>query len=224
MIRHPAILPVLVALFAALPCAAQQGVTLEFLSFPKTADPKPIELVVGEGETMEVNIPTNELSQAYTVKRQAVWAVGETVTDEEGKSAFKVYGQAPALASPKQLILLVRKGGEDSDGFEVIPIANDVAGFGASKFLFMNAAKVDIAGEAGGEKFALKPGNHVVVKPKPGPNGRTFHAMFYFRREDEARPFFSSKWPISEESRGLIFFYHDPDSNRLRLHTIRDFF
>ncbi len=210
--------------FLTLPSAAQDDVILQFLSFPMAGETKPIELLLGEGKSEKVNIPTTEISPSYKVKRQAVWAVGETVTGEDGKSTFAVYGKAPALATAKQLILLVRKGKTDAEGFEVIPIANDVANFGASKFLFMNASKVDIAGEAGGEKFAIKPGAHIIVKPKPGDNGRTFHAMFYFRREDEARPFFSSKWPISEVSRGLIFFYHDPASNRLRLHSIRDFF
>jgi len=59
--------------------------------------------------------------------------------------------------------------------------------------------------------------------PKAETNGRTFHAMFYFRAGDKAKPFFSSKWPTTKNARGLIFFYQDPETKRLRLHSIRDF-
>jgi hypothetical protein len=210
---------------SVLPCSAQEGenVTLQFLSFPKSADPKPVELLLGDGKTLEVEIPTNELSKTYQVKLLGTWAVGKSDVGEDGKPTFTVFGQAKALVSPKQLILLVRKGKDNADGMEVIPIANDVANFGGSKFLFMNAAKVDIAGEAGGVKFAVKAGDHTVIKPKADTTGRSFHAMFYFRKDNEAKPFFSSKWPISDKIRNLIFFYHDPETTRLRMHTIRDF-
>jgi len=207
-----------------LPCAAQEeSVILQFLSFPKAIDPKPVELLIGDKKTLTVEIPSNELSVTYKVNRQTVWAVGESATGEDGKPTFKVFGQAPSLATPKQLILLVRKGENYSDGMDVIPIKNDIKDFGGGQFLFMNAAKIDIAGEAGGEKFVIKPGTHTIVSPKPGENGRTFHAMFYFRKDNEAKPFFSSKWPVADSARALIFFYHDPETIQLRLHSIRDF-
>lgn len=209
-----------------LPCTGQDvsQVTLQFLSFPKSIDPKPVELLLAEGKTIQVEIPSNELSTTYKVPRMATWAVGESIKGKDGKPAFTVFGQATALASSNQLILLVRKGENNADGMALIPIENDVAKFGGGQFLFMNAAKVDVAGEVGGGKFALKPGQHSILKPKAGENGRTFHAMFYFRKDDVAQPFFSSKWPVSDNARGLIFFYHDPETQRLRLHTIRNFF
>lgn len=208
-----------------VPCHAQEEekVTLQFLSFPKSLDPKPVELLIGDGKTLEVEIPTNEFSKPYKVKRLSTWAFGKSDTDKDGKPVFTVFGQAKALGSAKQLILLVRKGPNNADGMEVIPIDNDIANFGGGKFLFMNAAKVDIAGETGEVKFALKPGAHTIIRPKADPNGRTFHAMFYFRKDDEAKPFFSSKWPISDNISNLIFFYHEPDTKRLRMHTIRNF-
>jgi hypothetical protein len=211
--------------FSLFPCAAQDGgeAILQFLSFPKTIDPKPVELLIGDGKTLEVEIPTNELSTPYKVKRPDIWAIGKSDIDKDGKPTFKVFGQAKSLASPKQLILLVRKGANHVDGMEVIPINNDIANFGGGKFLFMNAAKVDIAGEAGGVKFVVKPGTHTIIKPKADANGRTFHAMFYFRKDNEAMPFFSSKWPINDNISNLIFFYHDPETKRLRMHSIRNF-
>jgi hypothetical protein len=198
-------------------------VAVQFLTFPKTMEPVKVELLVGEGVTTELEVPSNELSPTIRVPRMSSWVFGKTETGEDQKPTFKIYGQAKALADGKQLILLIRKGKEISDGVDVRPIANDIATFGGGKFLFMNAAQVDVAGETGGVTFALKPGAMTIVKPKADANGRLFQAMFYFRRDNEPRPFFSSKWPISENTRGLIFFYHDPDTKQLRMHTIRHF-
>jgi hypothetical protein len=211
---------------ALLPCAAQDGdeVTLQFLSFPKMIDPKPVELRVGEDQTIEVQIPTNEFSAPYKVKRLGTWAVGKSVTGEDGKPAFQTFGSSKALASPKQLILLVRKGPENADGMEVIPIDNQVGNFGGGKFLFMNAARIDIAGIVGEEKFALQPGKHIIIQPKAELKERDHcQSSFYFRKDEEAKPFFSSTWPVNRKARGLVFFYHDPNTQRLRLHTIRTF-
>ena len=87
---------------AAFPCAAQQtaGVTLRFLSFPKEIEPPPVELLLGEGKTTKIEIPSNELSGPYKVPPLAAWVVGETTKGPEGKAVFKEFGRAKALASP----------------------------------------------------------------------------------------------------------------------------
>jgi hypothetical protein len=202
---------------------AQGGISLQFLTFPKSMEIMKVEMIIGEGRTMTIDVSSNELSQVVRVPALPAWVFGKMETDENNKPIFKTYGQTKALSNDKQLILLIRKGKELADGLEVRAIANDISNFGGGEFLFMNAAKVDIAGETGGVTFALKPGAMTIIKPKAEENGRLFHAMFYFRRDEEPRPFFSSKWPISDTTRGLIFFYHDPDSAQLRLHTIRHF-
>lgn len=213
-------------LLASLPCAAQQeaGVTLRFLSFPSMDHPTPVELVVGEGKTIQVEIPTNELSTPYSVKKQAAWVFGETVKGKDGKPAFTVFGKAPALAANDQLILLIRKGKTNADGFEVIPINSVKTEFSGGKFLFVNAASIDVAGLIGTVKFVLKPGAHTIVQPKGDEkNKRICKIDLYYKNDGEARPFFASTWPLSDTARALIFFYHDPESRHLLLHTIRDF-
>ena len=223
--------PALVALVTAclLPvfsrAAAQEAsVTLRFLSFPVIQEPTPVELVLGEGKTMEVEIPANELSPPYKVRKLSSWVFGETVQGEDAKPAFKVFGQAPALASDDQLILLMRKGAGNADGFQVIPVNGVQTAFGRGKYLFVNAAKVDIAGVIGSEKFMLKPGKHAMVDPKgEAGNSKRGQVELYFNMDNQARPFFTSMWPLGDGARSLVFFYHDPESDRLRLHTIRDF-
>ena len=207
-----------------------QQVTLRFVSFPKSANPEPVELLVGEGQTMEIHAPTNALSQPYKVNRLSTWSFGKMLPPtkpDEGPS-FQSYGSATALASADQLILLIRDGKTNADGLRVVPMNNTKENFGGGQFFFMNASKADIAGLLGGTKFALKPGMHEIIEPKDiikrgdGPNGK-FFTEFYFRRDEEARPFFSSSWPANEKARSMVFFYHDKQNQRLRMHTIRDY-
>lgn len=95
-------------------------------------------------------------------------------------------------------------------------------GFGGGKFLFMNAAKVDIAGVVIEVKLVVKPGEHTIIKPKPAAGKDVVSVSFYFRKEDAPRAFFSSRWPIGDHPRALVLFCHDPESLRIRMHTIRD--
>ena len=226
-LTHPSRFALITAcLFLTLHCNAQQeaDVTLQFLSFPSIDPPTPVELAVGEGKTIKVEIPTTELSAPYKVKKQASWVVGETTKGNDDKPAFTVFGQAPALASTNQLILLIRKGKSNAEGFEVIPINTVKTEFSGGKFLFVNAAAVDIAGVIGTEKFVIKPGAHTIVHPKGDKENDTLcQAELYFKKDNEARPFFSTTWPLSDAARAVIFFYHDPETKRLRLHSIRDF-
>lgn len=215
--------------FPAFAQDAEQ-VTLRFLSFPKNAAPQPVELLIGKGEILEVKTPTNALSDPYKVNRLAAWSVGKLgpAIDKEGNPIFTSYGSAPSLASANQLILLIRKGKENADGLEVIPMDNGLRNFGGGQFFFMNATKVDIAGVLGGTKFVLKPGQRTIIAPKETKKRESTGATqlfteFYFRMEDEARPFFSSTWPANNRARSMVFFYHDPHNNRLRMHTIRDY-
>lgn len=214
------------------PLIAQEAeqVTLRFLSFPKSASPEPVELIIGDGKVLEVKTPTNALSEPYKVKRLATWSVGklEPATGKDEKASFTSYGSAASIASSDQIILLIRKGKENKDGMQVIPIDNNSNNFGGGKFFFMNASKVDIAGMLGETKFALKPGSQTIVAPAKiikgnETKGDGLFTEFYFRKEEEARPFFSSTWPHNEKARSMVFFYHDLTNDRLRMHTIRDY-
>lgn len=231
MISYRIIHPVLLAIACAVSLttavsAQQEEVQLQFVSFPRAADPKPMELVVGDGETIQIEAPTNSISRTYRVKRMSKWILGKSITDDEGNPSFEVFGQSPSIASKKQLILVIRKRKNNSDGLELIPMNNNASGFGGGQCFLMNASKVDIAGSIGGEKFALKPEKHVVITPsasrKKG-NKKYSHAYIFFRKDDKPEPFFSSTWRLSDRARNMVFIYHEPLNKRLRLHIIRDY-
>lgn len=222
----------LVLLVQASPVIADdaQQVTLRFLSFPKSTSPEPVELVIGEGEVLEIKAPSNALSTPYVVKHLGTWSFGklEPAKSRKEKATFTSYGSAPSIASSDQLILLIRKGRENKDGLQVIPIDNRNSNFGGGKFFFMNASKVDIAGILGETKFTLKPGSQTIIEPakiskRESDKAERLFTEFFFRKEDEARPFFSSTWPHNVKARSMVFFYHDTHNERLRMHTIRDY-
>lgn len=207
------------------PCRAQNAseVSLSFVSFPKSEEPVKLKLALGEGKFLDFEAPSNWLSPAIRVASMGTWVVGLTVNGPDGKPAFKELGRATAPASSQQILLLSRKGKANTDGFDLVALDSRASGFGAGKYLFMNAAKVDVAGVVGEEKFVVKPGMHTIIEPKIPSGQHTFHTALYFRKGEDARPFFSSEWRISDDARNLIFFYHDPLTTHIRLHAIKDY-
>lgn len=205
---------------------AEGEIELQFVSFPKSSDAKPVELVIGEGKTMLVELPTNSISPVYKVKPLSTWVIGKTTTDDEGKPAFDVYGQAQAISSTKQLILVIRKGKDDAGGLKLIPMDYSQSSFRGGKYLLINGTNLDIAGAIGTAKFSLKPGKYTLLAPKPTKvkdDRKYCFAKFFYRKEKNIQPFFSSTWRFNDRARSMVFFYHDPRTGRLRLHTIRSY-
>jgi hypothetical protein len=225
MLKYP--LACLSFFLFSLACFGQgDQISLQFVSFPKLGKATPLELIVGEGKTINVELPTNCLSPIYKVDRQKQWLLGKSTTDDEGKLAFETYGKINALTSSEQLILVVRKGSNDSDGFELIAMSNQKSQFGGGKYFFMNAAKVDIAVEIGDKKVSLKPRTHTLVEPNPSKvkgKRKYLYTHLHFRKGTKAVPFYSSTWRFSKKARCMVFLYHDSHTQQLRTHTIRDY-
>ncbi|MFK7852412.1 MAG: hypothetical protein AB8D78_15665 [Akkermansiaceae bacterium] len=212
---------------AGLPCLAQQQpvTKLRFVTFPVYMPDKPIELFLGDGKSIPIVLPTNSLSETYDIKiRQCI--LGKPTVDDEGNPSFITYGQTPLLSSKEQIILVTRKGEKPSDGFKLTAFAGGQNGFGGGKYLMMNAAKVDIAGNLGASKFSIKPNQHILLAPKPSKvknNRKYLFTKIYFRKDDVIRPFYTSTWRFSEMARCMVFFHHDEHTNQLRTHTIRNY-
>lgn len=212
---------------ATVPTAAQDNeVSVQFISFPRAANPGTVELAIGEGRTIEVELPTNSFSPVYQVPRLVEWVLGERVEAADDEPSFHVFGRAPGVASANQLVLVIRQGANDRDGLNLVAMDNSQAGFGGGRYLVMNATRVDIGGRIGTGEFALRPQQHRLLAPGPtsSNDGRDYaFARFYYRGTDGAQPFFSATWRFNERARSVVFFYHDPSTTQLRVHTIRSF-
>ncbi len=213
--------------FMALICSGQENdISLQFIAFPKIANAEPVELLMANGQIIKVELPTNRLSPIYKVKPMTQWALGKSSVNDKGEFVFNTYGKAPSIASTSQLILVLRDGPNDSDGLKLIPMDNSAVNFGGGKYFFMNAAKVDIAVEIGDMKLKLEPRQHKMVEPQPSKiEGKREYLYVYlhFRKGTEAVPFYDSTWRHNETVRSMIFIYHDPDTQQLRTHSIRDY-
>ncbi len=201
---------------------AQNKVELQFLAFPKHQRPQPVELMVAEGETIEVQTPGNELSPVYKVSPLASIVVGKTTINDEGEKSFDVYGQAKSLGVSKQIILLIRKGAENSDGFVVLPINGELGDFAGGSYFFINASKLNVAGVIGDLKFALKPGQRRMIKPEPDFEDDICQVTFAYQRDDDWKTFKDTRWPTNERYRSMIFFHQDPESGRLGVAPVID--
>ncbi len=202
-------------------------VKLQFVAFPKIANPEPIELVTAQDETMLVKLPSNNLSPTYEVPPLKKWILGKSVIDEEtNQPSFEVYGETPSVSSLEQIVLVIREGTKDSDGFKLVPFASNDSGFSGGKYLFFNGTKVNIAAIVGDQKFVLKPNNHTLVAPGPSTivNDRKYlYTYLYVYGNNRPKPFYASTWRFSEKARSLVFFYNDPHTDQVRTHSIRNY-
>lgn len=203
----------------------EEKISLQFLAFPNHLDLKPIELLVGDKKTIPIDIPGNELSPAYKVARPASIVVGITTKNEKGEPVFQALGNAPSLATSKQIILLIRKGENDSDGFAVIPIDGTLAGFSGGQFLFINASKLSVGGIIGDKNFALKPGQKSLIKPAATHEGGGCQVTLAYQKDEKdlkGKKFYDTRWVVHNKIRTLVFFYQDPETGSLGVAPIVD--
>jgi hypothetical protein len=215
-------LPLLSALLLVSATAQEKQTKLRFLGFPQTENPEPVELLIGENKTIEVNTPGNELSQSYTVPPLSSIVVGKTVRNEKNDNVFQIYGSTKALAADEQIILLLRKGEKNSDGFEVIPVDGGQANFTGASYLFINTSKLSVGGFIGDKKFALKAGKSKIVKPKPNHKDGICQVTLSYLRGEKWKTFYDTRWPANDKFRSIVFFYQHPKTGRLGIAPIVD--
>lgn len=203
---------------------AEGALSLRFLAFPKDSDSKPIELLVGEGKTIPIETPGHTLSPTYKVNRPALLVVGTTTKNAKGEAVFQVFGKAPPLATSKQIILLMRKGEDNSAGFVVLPIDGDLAKFPGASFLFINASSLQVGGKIGDKTFQLKPGQRDLLQPAPTHAGDCAQVTLAYQKEEKWRAFVDTRWSVNKRRRLLVFFYQDPESGDLGVAPIVEAF
>jgi hypothetical protein len=206
----------------------QEQVTLQFVTFPKWTTRVPIQMVTGEGETIEFIAPSNSFSKPYQVPKLSQWVFGRETQNEKGDPIFQTFGQGKALGSKSQLILLIRLGKEPKDGLKAIALDSQLGEFGGGQFFYYNASTFDIGGMMGSSKFILKPGEYRIIKPNAQDivikEGMSFvQTVHLYRKEEIQNPFFNSTWHLNPKARSMVFFYQDNDAKRLKMHTLQDF-
>lgn len=209
----------------ALPLAAQEGppkTSVRFVSFPERPDTPTLEIPVGKGKTLKVELPSHTLSQEYKLPRLAQWQLGETQTGEDGEPVFQSYGKITPKTAPRQIVLVLLKDKKKpAAGLKALSFAE--TDFKGGQFLIMNFSPQETAAEIGGKKFRLKPGRHQIIEPKENRGQGLCFASLFTQKGEQWRPFFTSNWPVDKEARGLVFLYQRPGGRVPSLHTIVDY-
>jgi hypothetical protein len=204
--------------------AAAEGVTLRFITFPKTSEAQTFTLFAGKDGSKTIEVSSNAVSKPLVMPQLREWVIGEVINGaDKNKPTFKVFGKTKSLGSKRQLIIVIRKGNNPSDGVHLIAINDRQKGFNLGEILILNASNKKIGWMVGGAKFGLSSGTHKIIEPKANKTGRYFHAKFFYEKEGKAKGFYSSNWPFSKNSRVMSFIYNAPNTKQLRFHTVRDF-
>ena len=203
-----------------------EKVEVQFVSFPAISDSSSVELVIGPGEVIEVELPTKGLSKIYQARRMKHWSLGKAEVDAEGNPTFNTYGKTEMGNAKKQIVLVITKGQNYSDGLELIALDGGAEGLGLGKYLIYNACKTDIAGKIGNSPFLLKKRHHTILAPKPNETVNKSKYLFvdlYYRKGTEAKPFKATKWRHTENARFFVFFHHNPGTPQIQIHYIRHY-
>ncbi len=218
-------------LIASAYLSAQESkkVSIQFVTFPIIDKAEAIELLIGEGKSIPIELPTTNLSPVYEVPVLSHWALGKMeVTGEKEEKVFKEYGKADSTGTGTQLVLVLREGQNLANGLKLIPLNFNPNDFEGGEYFLMNFTKVDIGIELGNTPVGLKPGSYKLAKPKPSKivNGhkQLFTKIHYQNHlTNKMTPFYSSIWRLNDKARCFVFFYHDPLSKNIRTHTIRSY-
>lgn len=209
---------------AASPLALSQEkkMTLKFLAFPSKAQREPIELILNAKETIQIDTPGHRLSDPYEVPAMSQIIIGKTEVGEDGKPKFDIYGKGKALPVKEQIILLFRKGQDDSEGFVVLSVNALNQDFPGGSMMFVNAANTSCGGLVGDKKVLLKPGERKIIKPKADFNNDVAQVSLSYLRdhEDPAKRwklFRDGRWAVDKDLRTLAFFYQHPKTGKVSI-------
>ena len=195
-------------------------VVIKVLCFPRSEEKSTIEMLVGKKEVMEIPLQAHEFTLPKKVARRATWKFGKSRVNAKGEFRFETLATVTPLASDKQLLLFMRRGQKNNDGFVVVPI--NPATVDGRSYLFFNLTHRPIAGLVGGKKFHLASGQRVVVEPESNRGENLCFASLRYQRDKKWRPFFSSNWRLREKCRSLVFVYHPPGQKTPRIHSVID--
>lgn len=220
-------LSILIALLGMFPlfsnAQSANEVSLQFISFPIRSDPQPIELALSDSKTLSVELPCSRFSKAYKVPALSEWVMGKTIKTDGKPPTFDVYARAKASGSLFQLVLLIRKGDNDSDGFHPLVIDMDPREFTGGGFYFVNVSSTNIGVSIGDKKFGINPGKTGFAAPHANVDGDLAQVALAREINGKWELFSETRWIVHPKRRTITFFYQDPGSDDLKQHTIGGF-
>ena len=195
-----------------------ESVELQFLTMPSSPDPLALKLIDDSGKATDIVVMSNMYSQRYLVSRSKNWKIA---IEQEGQP-LRILGEAPVIKDPRQMVLLIRSKMNKEAGYQVMVFPNEIHLAAAGDMLVRNLAKKDFRAVIGDFDLKLKTGEHQIITPKAGAEGAWTQSTLSYRKEDKWKEFMDRRWPINETVRSAVYFYEDPGTQKIQLHTLTE--
>jgi hypothetical protein len=226
MKSNPLFLQLLLVCFLCLNGIAQtKMVNVHFLYIPEENNTEPLDLLLGDEDAIEVELPTNCVSKNYQVPALSEWILGKA-TVEKGKFKFESYGKAKSISADNQLIVVSRKSEDEGEGLNLMIIDYNDSTYKGGMYYFINLTDTDIEGTISKSEFSLEPNKQVLIAPEPDKvtgSNKYCYTKFSYEKEDAMHPFISSTWRFNERARSLVLFYRDLTTKQFKLQTVRSY-
>ena len=193
-------------------------VELQFLSMPTRPDAQALQVIGDDGKASKVMVMGNMFSERIKVAPSKTWRIA---SQEPGKQDV-ILGEVAAIKEKRQLVLLVSKGKEIADGFEVHVVPNKVFLAAGGDMLIQNIASMDFRALIGDFDLKMKPGEQTIITPRAAPEGPWTQVTLFYRKDDNWKAFLDRRWPIDETVRAIVFFYQKPENGKIHLHTVTE--
>jgi len=214
----------LMAVCPRLAAQDEDQVTVQFVRVPGTEDDRSAVLRLADDKTMEVQLPSSSLSEAYQVPRQQRWVLGKQEQGDDGQQTFKAMGDASATAGKHQVVVVIDKGAMNDGRLQLIVMDLEPK---ADCFQFVNASSFEISGELGVERFGIAPGEHALLKAEASSSDehqrRFCEVAFNFLKGKEYVRFFDGNWRLEDHTYALVIFHLEAVADKLKMTVIREF-
>ena len=211
-----ALLSILAALAVqAQPSGQKGGLKVRFLAERAPVEIGQVMLVAKEAKSAAFDLPTNHLSEPQVPPQRVfnVWSSARnlsvaTVTLPEKGNSF--------------IVLLIPSA---EGGYKPVVISANDAGFKPGDIYFYNHADKTVLGYVGTAKLILDPANGKTLRPE-GPSCEEknyFDVGLGVREKEGDRPLSTARWPIQKDLRMYVFFFINPQSQRLDFRAVDEF-
>lgn len=202
-----------VAAFSSLFAQDKGAISLRFVAERAPAVIGQVLIVTGETKSKPFVLPTNNLSEIFSVSARAF----TLNMVEQNRELCKI--TLPEEGKDFVILLLPNpKGGYLTS---VIP-AKD-AGFRPGDVYFYNHADKTVLGFVGKATFVLPPGQGKSLRPTGAKAEGYYDVGFGVRETTGDRPLSSTRWPVEKQIRSYVFFFVNPQTKAVDFRAVDEF-
>jgi len=173
-----------------------------------------VRLVAGEWKSGDFDLPIHHLSEPQTPPERVfqVWSVAQNV------ALARI-----ALPEPARSFVVILIPSPEGGYSPVVLSANNPE-FRPGDIYFYNHSDKTVLGYVGTSKFTLAPARGTTVRPAGAKGeGKYYDVGLGFRDADGDRPLSLARWPVQEGIRMYVFFYINPNTQRIDFRAVDEF-